>query len=693
VTSFNLVNEPWIAVNRIDGKNDLVSLKTLFSESRSIRSIECDNPMQTAAVTRLVLAVMYRALTPLFESQKSHAKNADVTLWKMLWDDKTSALSRSVDSYLDEWESRFDLFDKKRPFFQIADLEYSSRNEGALADVKRSLGKIMPDGDLISVFRNSPFNAAVGYAEAARILITYHSWSTLAPLSPVIGIYPTDEDAVPRVYPKGHRGWCSSIGVTMLAGRDIYETLLLNFVPSQLKPKDSPFWEDRYAQKVRVLYEANEELGKPVLINRSAKPVGQVQLFAWFAKSVRLVESEGKVVGVVASENNSLSSRSSQVHMARHHETQTAWKETSKGEMAAYHFMGDSVWQNVPALIPKTREGFLAPLNVVWAAKIVNILGIQLPARIRIIGANTDDRAQTFRGVIDKSITIASLSRLHDSSTTAQIEDASARMSKMVRSSYFGFAKDSLLVRYGEASETHLEALMMPANNALDKAFNKLFKAATSEGSAEQVALVVTELANELVAISRSVAEESTASELLGIWRVVNGEKRVFSIAASRNRLLRTLAPYYQRADRDDEDGNLVRWAIKNNVTGRAANLPMSDVSKSVLDIWSKRKHLSDGRSTHINESTTYSSLAPMKRDAGFAFDERINALFEARDDSQLRESLWRIAGVINSKGLPVDFGTLANMGTALQDAECRVDIAEALVEKTTGFDRTRLVS
>ena len=683
MTDFNLVDEPWISVNLLNGKHDVVSLREAFSRAREIRSIECDNPMQTAAVTRLVLAVMYRAMTPLFESQKRHAKNADVTLWKMLWDDKSGALDSSVSGYLDKWQNRFDIFDKKRPFFQIAGLEYSSANEGKLADVKRSLGKIMPDSELISVFRNSAFNTAVSYAEAARVLITYQSWSTLAPLSPVVGIYPDDEFAVPRVYPKGHRGWCSSIGVTLLTGRTLYETLMLNFVPIQLNSADIPFWEERVARKVPVLFEMNEDVGKPVLKKRNAKPVGQVQLFVWFAKSVRLVESDGKVIAVVASEHDSLSSKSSQVYMARHHETQTSWRETETGEMAAYHFMGDSVWQNVPALIPRTREGFLAPLNVTWAAKVTNILGIQLPARIRIIGGSTDDRAQTFRGVIDKSITVSSLSKLDDPSVTAKIEDTATTMNKLVRTNYYGFSRDSLMARYGEVSDSHLESLMHPANNALDKAFAKLFRTVTAETASESTSEIVGSLAADLANLSFAVAEQSSSNELLGTWKITNGEKRIYSVAASRNRLLRALRAFYQNdIDIPEEGASVVRWVIKNNISSTVSSLPITDIERSVIDFWSKRKTLVDGKSSHINQKGLYASLSALQRDNGNAFDERVCSLLEATSESGIVESLRRIAGVVNSKGSSIDFGNLSSLGSLLAQKNRRVEAAQILVEK-----------
>lgn len=679
MSTFNLVSEPWIKVNLINGKHGQFSLRDVFAKAKQIRSIECDNPMQTAAVTRLVLAVMYRAMTPLFESQKNHMKNADVHLWKMLWDDNNATISDSVNTYLSVWESRFDLFDKKRPFYQIANLEYSSITTGAVSEAKRSLSKIMPDGELISVFRNSAFNVAVDYAEAARILITYHSWSTLAPLSPVIGIFPEDDLAVARVYPKRQRGWLSSIGVTLLNGRNLYESLLLNFIPSHLKSKDIPFWEERYSRKVPVLYEKDKETQKPILKQRNAKPQGQVQLFVWFAKSVRLIESEGQVVSVVASEHDSLSARSSQVYMARQNETQTAWRETSDGEMAAYHFAGDSIWQNVPALIPKTTDGFLAPLNVQWAAKISNLLKLVVPARIRIIGASTDSRAQTFRGVIDKTISVTSLSKLDDPSVNAHLESTALQAIKMVRSNYYGFARDSLMATYGVVIPEQLDSMMLPANNALDKAFMKIFGSITDKEYKNLIEGHLTELAETLAELSHTLAEASGANELLGVWRTTEGEKKIYSIAASRTRLLNSLSAYNTIPALDITQAvQLVHWAIDKKYIGLPTH---SDIERYVLNFWTQRKTLVDGRPSHIKNKNNYGFFSDMRNSSGYVFDERVSAIIDAGDGNELKESLRRLAGVATSKGIPIDFGTLAAMGSVLSEQGNRVSVAQALLE------------
>lgn len=674
--SFNLVSEPWIPVSLNSGHSDVVSLRDVFIKSAQIKSIECDNPLQTASVVRLVLAVMYRAVTPLFIEQKNHVKNADVALWKMLWDDDSGALSSIASTYLDEWQHRFDLFDSKRPFFQIPNLEYSSKESGTYSSVKYSLGKMMPDADLISVFKNSDFAARVSYAESARILIAYHSWSTMAPLSPVVGMNPSDETAIARFYPKGHRGWCSSIGVTQLSGRNLYETLLLNLVPSQLKKSDMPFWEEKSGKKVPTMYEFDEESKRPVFKQRSAKPAGQVQLFVWFAKSVRLIAEDGMVTSAVSSENNSLSSKSSQVHMARHHETQTAWRESKTGEMAAYYLTEDSVWQNVPALLPRSKPGFQAPLNVTWAAKVSNLLGISLPVRVRIIGASTDDRVQVFRGVIDKSVSVESIARLSSASVVAQLEDDSAKMVSMVKSTYYGFVKDYLTAKYGEVDVTAMKSMMRSAEMDLDRSFLWMFRNISSNTSSTSAAIQM--LASALGTHADEVSDTATAKELLGVWRTQNGEKKLFSVASSRARLRRTLG-LESMTGPDRELGSYVRWAIASDISVRSN---AGDIASEVMKIWSSWKRRSDGSSTHAVEPRLFAFLDVLKNESGDAFDMRVSQMIASRDKMQAIENARSLAGVVIARGGSVDFGSLATLTDAVISGMHQRDIAELIVSR-----------
>lgn len=656
------------------GEASVVSIAEAFSRARDIRSIEADNPFQTAAISRLLLAIMYRAITPLYVAQKDGRDEAAVEFWKLLWEDEDNDVPGIIAGYLDEYVQRFDLFDKVRPFFQIPGLEYA--NEEAVGTSKFSIGRIMPEQDKISVFRKSDFEGAVTYAEAARILVTYQSWSTTTILSPVNGMY-SDMTAVPRVYQGGRKGWCGSIGLTMMNGRNLYETLVLNTLPQQLNESDIPFWEERTARKVPVMFEPDES-GRVVRRDEKWEVRGQVQLFVWFAKSVRLVEKDGMVVGAVASEYNSLP-KAHLLPAARLKETQTGWRETANGEGASWHFFDDAAWSNFPILMPVTREGFVPPKNVVWAAKVTNLLGITVPAGVRIIGAQADDKWQTFRGAIDRTVDSRSFALLGNPSRLALLNDTAEAMIGLVQKAYFGFARDCSFARLGIVDDEYARAMMVDAYAALDSRLVDLYADMTTSGNdAQQVASQSLErCARDLLDISRTYSERVPVSELIGRWITDGGARRLASVAAGRAKLVRRLRKYATEPELDIEDAaDYVAWSIKKGISPQANGT----VLDSAVKIWSVNKRLRSGEPTH-KQFGSFSFLSPLDTEGGKVFGGITEQLISVRTEADLVSAIRSVAGIINSRNLPADFGLIAAVGSeVLEDDKKRVDVAQKLV-------------
>jgi len=679
--SFNLVDEAWVPVNMMNGNPELMSLNDVFHNARTIKSIEGDNPMQTAAITRLVLAILYRSVCELFLSQRQG--DSDVELWGMLWNDKEDNLSRMSSEYLKTWHKRFELFDARRPFFQIANLEYSTTNENVKLNLERqSLGRIMPESDKISVFRKSAFDVKVDYAESARILVAYQSWSTTSTMSPVKGVYPEDEAAIPRLYPKGHKGWCSSIGVTTVVGRNLYETLLLNLVPSTLKESDKPFWEEKSARKVPVLFRKNDD-GVPEMIQRKPKPEGPVQLFTWFAKSVMLIPENGKVVGAIASEHNSLG-RSSDVPSARFHEVQSAWKENKGGEISALHFTHDSVWSDLPALLPQTGKGFIAPLNVTWCAKVTNLLGINLPVRVRIIGAKMDDKNQTFRGVIDKSIPISSISLLEDAEVSSKINDTSRLLNKM-RYCYTVFAKDVLSISKKDPEDVDVKNFCLPVDDELNRVFRDMLSNINEGGHIFNAAVLKFKTA--VTHHSMKVLVDVSPEELIGSWRTNDsGERVVASAAHARHKLLKKLEAIVPSAPQDApqvDGGGILKWALSKSIPSDIFRSQNPSYAECVAyDVWSNNKKTVEGKKSHKNEKRKLDSFLAMASDHGMLFDSRVIDVFNNEIPSE--EVMSRLVGVMVSRGLQIDFVTLSELIDARNNKEKLINVAEQLVDRAS---------
>ena len=108
--SFNLIDDPWIPARFRNGHSTDVSIRTAFAEARSIRELGGELPTQTFAITRLLLAILYRVAD----------NNVTDDLWEAWWHDGLPLVE--INAYLDRHTDRFDLLHPERPFFQVADL-------------------------------------------------------------------------------------------------------------------------------------------------------------------------------------------------------------------------------------------------------------------------------------------------------------------------------------------------------------------------------------------------------------------------------------------------------------------------------------------------------------------------------------------------------------------------------------------
>lgn len=132
MASFNLLNEPWIRCVYIDGTVRLVSLRQLFKDASKIRSIAGDIPQQDMPLLRLALAILYCVYGDQFEDDPSEKELRQ--LWLDMWMAREFDL-KMVEEYLDQYESRFDLFDGERPFFQTTNLEYADKDPDSLGEL------------------------------------------------------------------------------------------------------------------------------------------------------------------------------------------------------------------------------------------------------------------------------------------------------------------------------------------------------------------------------------------------------------------------------------------------------------------------------------------------------------------------------------------------------------------------------
>ncbi|MFE0027103.1 type I-E CRISPR-associated protein Cse1/CasA [Amycolatopsis sp. NPDC059021] len=264
IPSFDVSAEPWLPVVGFDHALEQVSLREVLSRAHRIRRIAGETPPMTAALYRLVLALFHRVYGP--------ERRQD---WGALWTLETFDTA-PLTAYFDANAKQLDLFDSERPFLQCPELP---------AERKASVAKLIPHrsvGNNVTLFDHTTAEDRVELtpAEAARWLVTAQAFDPGGMKTP----YLKEKNSV--------RAPCSGLGVVLVEGATLKETLLLNavrYAPDAEKPplttaEDAPAWE--------------REPPSPHPGSRNA--LGWTDLLTWPARRIRLLPEIADGVPVVA---------------------------------------------------------------------------------------------------------------------------------------------------------------------------------------------------------------------------------------------------------------------------------------------------------------------------------------------------------------------------------------------------------
>ncbi len=111
MSQFNLIDESWIPVRKCSGERLELGIRDTLLYAKEIAVIEDTSPLVVAALHRLLLAVLYRALEGPTDIDQAKA-------WF-----KSGLPAERISAYLEQWRDRFWLFDESYPFFQIPGFE------------------------------------------------------------------------------------------------------------------------------------------------------------------------------------------------------------------------------------------------------------------------------------------------------------------------------------------------------------------------------------------------------------------------------------------------------------------------------------------------------------------------------------------------------------------------------------------
>ncbi len=216
--SFNLIDRPWIPCTQMDGRVTELGLHETLAKSHELRSVQGDSPLETAALYRLLLAVLHSAL----RGPASRSK------WAKLWNAKQWDM-KGIDTYLSKWRSRFDLFDEERPFYQMKDERVKPRTAWQLVHGMGTANGLFDHDSIVD-------DVLLTCAQSARMLIVGQVFGLGGGCDPKQNLYLSSG------------AWTKGI-IFFAEGDNLFETLMLNLLiykddkPMNLLGEDMPSWE------------------------------------------------------------------------------------------------------------------------------------------------------------------------------------------------------------------------------------------------------------------------------------------------------------------------------------------------------------------------------------------------------------------------------------------------------------------
>lgn len=418
--SFNLVEEQWIPVRDVGGADREVSITEVLTESHLLQRIGGDIPTQEFALTRLLLAVVRRAID---------WGSDPVDRWRQLWDDGELPTA-DIKGYLAGVRGRFDLLHSETPFYQVADLRSASGEtkpiEVMCADVpanqKHYSGRLGVGLESLSL------------AEAAR-------WVVHCQACDVAGIKSADPRD-PRI--KDGKGfgigpsWAGRLGGVIIEGSTLFETLMLNCVVDTdgrgPAADDLPAWERPQSGPV---------------VRGDPTPSGPADLLTWQSRRIRIVTEGDRVVEVVLAQGDPIDPVN-----RWHAEFMTGWRysDVSSKKLGAPAYMpakwdpGRAMWRGIEALLTDVQdprgertqskaagvvhwlrflqaEGYLDPATVVrshayglvYDSKGTTIMAAvddRLLLRVALLGEDSADRVVAAAAVRSATAAVSALGAL-----------------------------------------------------------------------------------------------------------------------------------------------------------------------------------------------------------------------------------------------------------------------------------------
>ena len=213
--SFNLIDEAWISVIIEDCKIKDISLREALLNAHNYSGLSGETKAQDFAILRLLLALMYTIFYRYYLDGKkidpAEDENIVVNNWKLMWNNGNGYIPAApVEKYFSEWHDRFWLFDDECPFYQSKTVNGKSKER---IDNAKMIGTLFESANKQRLFsERKKQGRALSYSEATRWLLHLICFDDIAAKQPT---------------PK--RSWVGRLGLIALKGKNLFETIMLNF--------------------------------------------------------------------------------------------------------------------------------------------------------------------------------------------------------------------------------------------------------------------------------------------------------------------------------------------------------------------------------------------------------------------------------------------------------------------------------
>lgn len=367
--TFNLTTESWLGCSDLQHKSQFLSLHDVLQRAHELSAISDNNPLTVAALHRLLLAIIHRAI--------KGPKNFNE--WKHLWQQGSFA-NTVVLSYLDEQAHHFDLFSKTDPFYQTANfkLDTDAASHKLFHELTAGSNKTLFDHSIDDI------PLALTPAQAARALITTQMYALGGGQGSTsnLGKHPYLEHA-PLL----------AGAVVLIRGKTLFETLMLNllFYDQKKKPivsseKDAPIWESA----------PSEPHGETPLH-------GYLNYLTWRSRHIRLVQEEEKGQTVVRKLYLAQANMLYKAFHVKEHDPMFCYRLDKDGNKKSLKLSRDkALWRDSLALF-EFSEKYDGRADAFKQARELQRLGHLPQGRLRsmIIGL-ANDRANLFAWRIEE---------------------------------------------------------------------------------------------------------------------------------------------------------------------------------------------------------------------------------------------------------------------------------------------------